>query len=161
MANEFYVTIKGATQGTLKGQSGGRKNDEIPGVAFSYGIESALDAATGLPTGKRQHKPVVFTKEWGVASPQLYQAAATNEVLTSVHFEFVAANAAGLVGTNFIIELTNASISGFKGSVHRGEKNSPVIDTRELERITLEFQKITITSLTGGTTATDDWEAGA
>ena len=52
-------------------------------------------------------------------------------------------------------------ISGFEGSLHLGEKAGPIIDTRELEVITLEFQKITVTSVTGGTTATDDWEAVA
>ena len=29
------------------------------------------DAASGMATGKRMHKPVTFVKEWGAASPQL------------------------------------------------------------------------------------------
>jgi len=32
------------------------------------------DAASGLPTGKRQHKPMVIVKEWGAASPALINA---------------------------------------------------------------------------------------
>lgn len=29
------------------------------------------DSGSGMATGKRQHKPVTFVKEWGAASPQL------------------------------------------------------------------------------------------
>jgi hypothetical protein len=29
------------------------------------------DAASGQATGKRQHKPITFTKEWGAATPQI------------------------------------------------------------------------------------------
>lgn len=40
-------------------------------VVFNQAIVSPRDAASGLPTGKRQHKPVVFTKEYDKSSPQL------------------------------------------------------------------------------------------
>lgn len=36
-------------------------------------IISPRDAASGMPTGKRQHAPVTFVKEWGPATPQLAQ----------------------------------------------------------------------------------------
>jgi len=32
------------------------------------------DSASGLPTGKRQHKPIMVVKEWGAASPALIQS---------------------------------------------------------------------------------------
>jgi type VI secretion system secreted protein Hcp len=161
MAQQFYATIKAATQGTLKGQGTGREKDKILGVGFTYGLAVPIDPASGLPSGKRRHKPVVFTKEWDAASPQLYQAAATNEVLKSVLFEFITTNSYGKEEVDYTVELTNATISGFDGSLHIAEKAGPIVDTRELEVITLEFQKIVITSVTGGTTASDDWEAGA
>jgi type VI secretion system secreted protein Hcp len=157
MAHAFYVTIKGTAQGTFKGQGTGRNADKIPGVAFSYGVETPIDDMTGLPTGKRQHKPVVITKEWGAASPQLYQATVTNEVLKSVLCEFVNVNPAGVEQLAFTIELTNATVVEFDGSVQFGEAGGPVVDTRELETISFVFQKITITSVAGDTTAVDDW----
>lgn len=40
-------------------------------IVFNQAIVSPRDAASGLPTGKRQHKPVVFTKEYDKSSPQL------------------------------------------------------------------------------------------
>jgi type VI secretion system secreted protein Hcp len=157
MSHAFYVTIQGTTQGTFKGQGVGPNKGKISGVAFSYGVETPVDEGTGAPSGKRQHKPIIITKEWDAASPQLYQAIVTNETLKSVLCEFVNVNAAGVEQVAFTIELTNAAIVDFDGSVQFGEKGGPVIDTRELESISLVFQKITITSVTGDTTTTDDW----
>ncbi len=157
MAHAFYMTIRGATQGTFKGQGSGPDKGKIPGVAFSYGIKTLIDDVTGVPSGRRQHKPVVITKEWGAATPQIYQATVTNEVLKSVLCEFVNVNATGVEQTAFTIELTNATIVDFDGSVHFGEAGGPVVDTRELERLSFVFQKIAITSVTGDTTTTDDW----
>lgn len=46
----------------------------------SYQIVSPRDAASGLPTGKRMHKPMVITKEWGASSPQLSEIKPTYDV---------------------------------------------------------------------------------
>jgi hypothetical protein len=43
----------------------------MPVLAFQYGVKSPCDAATGQASGKRQHQPIVITKAWGTASPQL------------------------------------------------------------------------------------------
>lgn len=40
-------------------------------IVFNQAIVSPRDAASGLPTGKRQHKPVVFVKEYDKSSPVL------------------------------------------------------------------------------------------
>ena len=40
-------------------------------VKDSHYVISPRDAASGMPTGKRQHAPVTFVKEWGAATPQL------------------------------------------------------------------------------------------
>ncbi len=34
-------------------------------------MKGPRDAASGQASGKRQHKPVEFVKEWGAATPQL------------------------------------------------------------------------------------------
>ena len=65
MATQFFVTVTGARQGPFKGESTQKgREGKIPGVAFSYGVLSPRDPTSGLPTGKRQHQPVVFSKEW-------------------------------------------------------------------------------------------------
>ena len=47
-----------------------------------YSVKSPRDAASGLPTGKRQHGSVVISKEWGKASPQLAKMKAGYDVKT-------------------------------------------------------------------------------
>jgi type VI secretion system secreted protein Hcp len=159
MPIQFYATVTGAKQGAFKteGPQSGLGKGKIPGIAFGYSVISPRDPATGLPTGKRQHQPVAFTKEWGAASPQFYQAAFNNENLTSVLFEFYAPGVDGKVSLDHTIKLTNASIASANQSLHEGQTGGPVIDSRELQTITFTFQKIEITSNSGGTTAMDDW----
>lgn len=40
------------------------------------------DAASGQATGKRQHAPVTFVKEWGASSPQLFQVTASGGTIS-------------------------------------------------------------------------------
>ena len=156
MAVQFYATVTAARQGTFKseGSQSGLGKGKIPGIAFGYSVISPRDATTGLPTGKRQHQPVTFTKEWGASSPQFYQAAFTNETLTTVLFEFYATGADGKIVVDHTIKLTNASIASVSQSLHDPQAGGPIIDSRELQTITFTFQKIDIT---GSTEAIDDW----
>ena len=159
MPIQFYATVTGAKQGAFKteGPQSALSKGKIPGIAFGYSVISPRDATSGLPTGKRQHQPVTFTKEWGASSPQFYQAAFTNENLTSVLFEFIATGVDGKVLIDHTIKLTNASIASVSQSLHDPQTGGPVIESRELQTITFTFQKIEITSTTGSTTAMDDW----
>jgi hypothetical protein len=43
----------------------------------------AREAASGMASGKRMHKPVTFVKEWGKASPQLASVRPTYDVKAS------------------------------------------------------------------------------
>lgn len=160
MAVQIYATFKGVKQGDFRGDSTEKgREGMILGVGFSYGVISPRDSTSGLPTGKRQEQPIVFTKEWSVSSPQFYTAAYTNETLSSVVFNFYSPDKTGLSQLTHTIKLTNASIASIRQSVHLGQAGGPVIDTRELQEITLTFQKIDITSLPNGFEASDDWQA--
>ncbi len=160
MAVRFYATVIGAKQGTFKpeGTQGGLGKGKIPGVDFSYAVEIPHDAATGAASGKRQHQPIIFTKEWGASSPQFYQAAFTNEILTFVTFEFILVAADGKEVVDHTIKLTNATISDIEQSLQNGQAGGPPVDSRELQSIHFYFQKIDITSISGGTEAIDDWQ---
>lgn len=158
MALQFFATVTGAKQGAFKGESTQKgREGKIPGVAFSYGVASPRDGTSGQATGKRQHRPVVFTKEWGASSPQFYTAAYTNEVLSSVLFEFYYASPTGTQIVDHSIKLTNATIIEIEQSVMVPQSGGPIIDSRDLQVISFIFQKIEITSLTGGTSAADSW----
>jgi type VI secretion system secreted protein Hcp len=157
MAIQLYVTVDAVKQGKFKGEGLAGDRGRIPGVGLEYEANAPRDPFSGQASGKRQHKPVVFTKEWGISSPQFYSALFTNEVLKSVVFEFIGTTSRG-EEVDHTIKLTNAAISGVRQYVHNGPSGGPAVDTRELQEVTFTFQKIEIESETGKTTATDEWQ---
>ena len=158
-AYEFYVTIEGVKQGRFKGESL-RKGMEgkIPGMRFQYSVTSPRDPQSGLPTGKRLHQPVVITKQWGVSSPQTFQAHVTNEALKSVVIEFVRINPKGQEYVFQMIRLTNAAIISIRQYANVANPGEPVYPLG-LEDIAFVFQKIEIFNQDGKTMAMDDWGA--
>ncbi len=155
MAGQFYVAIEAAKQGRLKGESERPQHaDKMSGIAFSYEVKSLRDAATGQASGKRQHGPVTFTKEWGAASPQLFQALVTNELLKDVLFEFVRVDAS--TGQEVVFEtmrLKQANVAEIRRYVAVDTEGE--LDELELEDIALTFRTIEIENRSGKTLATD------
>lgn len=146
---DVFVTIVGSRQGTLRGDSSasGRANQTVVS-SFQYEVRVPTDPGSGLPSGRRQHSPVTFTKVLGASSPQLFQALIQNESLTSVTFDFVAAAGDGTQQVVQRVRLNNATVSDIRQ--HAGAARGTW-----LEDISLIFQSITITNLPTGTTATD------
>jgi type VI secretion system secreted protein Hcp len=111
-------------------------------TGLTHEIVSPRDSATGLPTGKRMHKPITITKEIDKSTPLLLNALVDNENLTSVLI--------GLEknGTQIeTVKLTNASVSNY-------------VTHGTTETWSFTYQKIEWTWLAdGGVTASDDWEA--
>jgi type VI secretion system secreted protein Hcp len=157
--SEYFISIKGLKQGQFKGDQPNRvgRADWIAGIDFTMGLDVPRDEHTGLPTGKRQWKPVQFTKQWGAASPQILQALATNETLNPVIFEFTRMAPDGKEQIHQTITLTNAIIVSAGRSIN--SDGSQQTHTHELEIIELTFQKITMQDTAGGTMFTDDWES--
>ena len=140
----FSITIQGQQQGAFPGIG---KEGAIPGLRFSYLLKSPRDAASGLPTGKRMHTPVVFTKLMGTASPQIFSALARNENLPSV----VVSMPGG-----YTIKLINANLSEVK-------QYTEVVNgaATALEDVSFTFQKIEVRDPGTGAVAVDDWESPA
>jgi type VI secretion system secreted protein Hcp len=156
MAYEFYVTVEGVKFGKFSEETSlTAGKGKIAGLAFHYTIQSPRDVATGHASGKRQHQPISFVKEWGAATPQFFQAAVSNEVLKSVLFEFVNINNNGEEYIFHTIKLTNANVSEIEQYIELDDDQPPA--TRPLEKISLTFQKIEIENKDGKTTAADDW----
>jgi type VI secretion system secreted protein Hcp len=163
MALNAYMTIKGQKQGTIIGSVTQKGHENTILIhSFSHEIDSPRDPASGLPTGKRMHKPVFFLKEVDKSSPLLWTALVNNENLTSVQIQFWAPGvaAAGAAATEkqvYTVTLTNASIASMLQSMPSNVDPS----TAKLplqEEITLTYQKIQWTWNDGGVTASDDWE---
>jgi type VI secretion system secreted protein Hcp len=157
MGTIAYLTLKGAKQGEIKGsvtQKG--REGTIDLIAVSYGVETPIDAASGEASGKRQHQPVTIVKEVDQTSPQLFQALVTNETLTAkIEFWRPLADGSGTLTPVFTITLASAFISSIKVA------SSEAPDIEELEEVQFVYQKIEVTWVEGGKTATDDWNAAA
>ncbi len=161
MAKHFYVTIEGVRQGRLRGEAVEEKHREkIVGLAFLYEVEVSRIAPSGRSRGARKHSPVVFVKAWDSASPQLFQALTTNEMLRTVTFEFVRANDDGAEEVYHVIRLMEASILTIKQEINPS-KSDNFPEYPAIERVALTFQRIEIESKGRGITAADEWSTGA
>jgi type VI secretion system secreted protein Hcp len=164
MALNAYLKLKGQTQGDIKGsvtQKG--REDSIMVIAVQHEVVSPRDAASGLPTGKRQHKPFVITKELDKSSPLLYNVLVNNENITEWELQFwtpqiKAVSGAGTEVNHYKIKLTNASIAGIH-FIMENNKHPDLMKFAEYEEVSFCYQKIEWTWVDGGITSTDDWES--
>lgn len=158
-AQEIFCTVVGAKQGTFQGdRTAGKAASQIPVLSLTQEITRPFDAATGLGTGMRSHKPLTIVKELDASSPQFFVAAVTNETLRSVTCTFYRAFRGGTGETRayFRIVLTNAAVVDYKDAGD-GINGSATGDERE--RISLTYQRIELTDLDSNTTAEDNWLA--
>jgi type VI secretion system secreted protein Hcp len=159
LAYPFYISIDGQKQGKFTGDADGKNHaQKIAGVRFFSETVSPRDTATGHASGKRIHRPILFTKEWDKSTPLIFQALVTNETLKSVLFEFVRADdKTGQEEVHFKVKLTNASIASMKSYLDLTDASGDSYDAHELEDVELTFQKIELEDVDGKTMAVDDW----
>jgi type VI secretion system secreted protein Hcp len=158
MALNAYLAVKGATQGDIKGsvtQKG--REGTIMVFAVFHEIVSPRDPASGRPTGKRHHKPIIVSKEVDRASPLLYWSLVNNESLPSWKLAFWRPSATGVEQQHFTLELVNASVSQIRLRM-ANNKNPRLTRYPETEEVAFTYQKIIWTWNDGGITAEDDWE---
>jgi len=137
MAHQYYVTVTGTTQNTFKAESKkeGRKDKWMECIAFKMGSNVPYDANTGEAKGRRQHKPLTITKEWGAASPQFLQAHWTNEVLTEVIIEVIGRTADGkqerVLERITLSDAVVVSVDRYTGGEHAKEATEHTTDHLE------------------------------
>jgi type VI secretion system secreted protein Hcp len=161
MALNSYLRLKGDTQGDILGsvtQAG--REDSIMIIGYSHEVVSPRDAASGLPTGKRQHKPVTLTKEIDKSTPLLMYSLVNNENIPSWKLEFWQPSASGMEVQFYTIELMNASVAGIRAEL-LNNKYPENMQHKEREHVTFCYQKVIWTWMDGGITAEDDWESPA
>ncbi|WP_420965340.1 Hcp family type VI secretion system effector [Bradyrhizobium sp. B120] len=130
MSLEIYLKIKGKKQGDIskdastpdsigqvaKGDSD--KQGKITVVAFTSAISVPCDPASGVATGPRNHKPVSFTKYFDRASPLLWQALATNEVLEDLVCEFYRPDPGGMPQPQNFFKISWKNATLVEGKAH-------------------------------------------
>lgn len=163
MALNAYLKLKGQKQGDIKGsvtQKGRQGNILI--TSASHEILSPRDPASGLPTGKRQHKPLIVCKPVDRSTPLLYAALINNENLTLWELRFWRSKSAGSYGVgveqnHYTVKLTNAAIASIR-FVMPSTFDPSNTSIPEYEEVSFTYQKIEWTWSDGGVTAVDDWE---
>src|SRR5262245_59950712 len=159
MALNAYLKVKGQKQGDIKGsvtQKG--REGKIMIIAVSHDVVSPRDAASGLPTGKRMHKPFVLTQELDKSVPLLYNVLVNNENILEWELQHWTPSATGAEKQHYTVKLTNANIASIAFRMPNN-KHPDLMKFTEYEEIAFTYQKITWTWLDGGITAEDDWEA--
>lgn len=157
MALNAYLRLTGDMQGEIKGsvtQAG--REDSILIVGFHHEVESPMDTSSGHTTGKRQHKPLVVTKEIDRATPLLMNALINNENISDFALRFWRPSKTGKEVQYYTVQLQNARISNIRQEMLNNQypenMQHPV-----REQIAFVYQKIIWTYEDGGITAEDDW----
>jgi len=156
-ATNAVMTITGATQGVVKGdvaRGGVAAADEIQLIDVVR--SSGVDAATGMASGRGQgqQRTITVTKVYGPNSQELEQMAAENQVLREVAIVFkgsAAGKASGATGMG-------ARSKAAQKLVLKNAQITKIVQTRNVQEISLTYQAIEVTYASGGTTAADDWE---
>jgi len=159
-----YLKVEGQTQGEIKGDvSAPGHEGSILVLGMSHGVVVPVDAASGLPTGKRQHKPFTVIKALDRSSPLLMQALATNERLTNVELRFQAPDQtkkkkSSVTRTFYTVKLIDAQVTSILNEMlDTGFPENQ--EQSEREQVTFVYRRIEWTHEADGTTATDDWVA--
>lgn len=155
-AAAYLLHIEGQKSGKVKGGSRWKgKEDAIELMHWQHSIISPRDPQSGLPTGKRMHRPIEVLGKYTKAMPIMFNMLATNENIKKFTLEAWSQHGQGS-GTGgavfYTIELENANIATF-------DHVTSEVDGTLFFRATFTYQKITLTWKDGGITATDDWES--
>jgi type VI secretion system secreted protein Hcp len=157
-STEFqYLFIQGQKSGGIKGSvTANGEEGSILVDSISHEIAIPLDAQTGSPAAKRQHKPFIVDVQVDKAWAMLYNLLATGESLPRVELRVAAPNATKTMTIQRKVLLTNASLVGIRQFTVNGSNGKP--DHDEL-RISFTYQKIEWDWIEGAITAKDDWQA--
>ncbi len=170
MPTPAYVAIKGEKQGDItKGaftadsvgnlwQEG--HEDESIVQAFASNVIIPRDPQSGQPTGSRVHQPATLTKYQDKASPLLWQALATGEVLTEVTLSFWRTSSKGQQEKYFTIKWEDAVLVDGKAII----PNCLLPENAQLQHMdewSFTYRKVTWTHEKAGTSGSDDWRKPA
>jgi type VI protein secretion system component Hcp len=171
-ATAAKMTIGEPAQGNVKGSKAAKGGSPVTVIELLSVTRPGTDAASGSAAGKRSSSgadTLIVTKYYDSNSAQLEQAAATNQVLREVTIAFETAAAANGATSNSKVK-GNANRTAASGAAASTSKAAQVLvlknvqvdeieQTRNLQKITIEYQSIEVTYASGKpATASDDWE---
>ncbi len=152
-AMDYYLQIEGISGDVVDGPYKG----SIEVQSWSWGTSNVVEPQSGLPTGKRQHKPMTLVKRIDKSSPQLYEKIVQGKHFTEVHIVMVKNRASGqpeTVGTITLSDVVITSIRSDGGIDNDCDGESEDVD---LETVSLVFQKISWEWTGSGVVFEDEW----
>ena len=164
MALTAYLKLKGQKQGDIKGSATQKgREGKIAVIAAEHEVISPRDAASGLATGKRMHKPFVITKELDAASTPLYSMLVNNEGIVEWELQFWTPRLPSTPGTgnevqHYTVRLSDARVSDIRFHM-LNNRNPDLVRYAEYEEVSFTYRKIQWLWVAGGITAGDDWTA--
>jgi type VI secretion system secreted protein Hcp len=157
VALNAFLRLVGGRQGEIKGsvtQKG--REGKIAVIAVSHEIVSPRDASTGQATGKREHRPLVITKELDRSTVPLRQMLVTNESAKDWELQFWRPGSTGAETQYFTIRLTTAMIASIEMDMPNN-KHADLAGLETFEAVTFTYSKIEWTWTDGGIDLIDDW----
>jgi len=156
-----FMQVTGETQGNIEGGSTlpGREG-HIELVEYGHSVSQAIDSATGVPAGDKQHRAIRVTKEIDKSSPLLMTAMTNSEKLTDVTIRFWRPSNLGKEIQFYTVELVNAYIANISHSsrTYADDDWRTVVTAPANETLTISYEKIVWTWEDGGITSEDDWD---
>jgi len=125
-------------------------SDWTPIFGYSREISRPRDAASGLPTGKRQHKPFVITKPIDKLTPLFLGANVAGTPLEGIELLLVNTDRDGNSSAFFTVTLYQPNIV-----IRRADVPSP--SEPPTEQVAFVYQNITWTYEPSGDSAADSW----
>ena len=157
-ADQLFVSMKGQIQGQFAGwYNPVAEIGDAAGLGLvedlAWSVTSPRDAASGLPTGKRQHKPLTLRLRMSEALLLVANALVHNENLPTVEIRSYARDSEGVYTLRRTQSLINANISGI--SQYTVREQGELVTYVD---VSLTYQKIGISDFEHGVTFEDDWE---
>lgn len=154
-----YLTLEGENQGKIEGSCEVKGHEgKVLVQGLEHRVELPKNPQTGLPSGKRQHLGITFTKEIDKSSPKMFQALCSGEQLKEVSFEFYRISPKGTEEKYYTIKLEKAVITSSRTWV----PNCLDPEMRQfghMEDFSMTYEKIVWTWEPDGIEAEDSWLA--
>lgn len=155
-ADEIFLVISGGQLGPVPGEVAIKGLEgKIKAVGYKWQVSTPLEPTTQQAIGQRRHEPLRISREPGRASPRLFAAWVSNELLPTVMVEFwVLRKSTGSMTVYQTVKLTNARVV----SMTRSAEPSPELaagQVKTIETIELAYQGIEIRDLESNLAATD------
>ena len=125
-------------------------------LAYSHEIISPRDPASGLPTGKRQHKPFRLVKLVNKSSPLLLTSMTKNEKLDSVEVMIWSQQNTGAELKVLTYRLTDATVVGIRPWMPN-KADPATVFYPPAEEVTFVYQTIEVIFHNGNVVGSDDW----